>query len=176
MRQKIRKIWNVINSILLGVLILLAVALVGVRLVGLDLYVVLSGSMEPEYKTGSVIYVKETEATELEVGDVITYQIDAETVATHRIIEITEVDGDVAFRTKGDANEMEDATAVLANQVVGTPIFTIPNLGYLVSYIHTASGRYAVIAVGATLLLLMFLPDLIFEEEKKSKNEEVNKE
>ena len=169
MKVKIKKIWNWVNGVLIGLVVLLAIALVGVRLVGLDIYVVLSGSMEPEYQTGSVIYVKDVDPEDLEVRDVITYRLDEDTIATHRIIEITEVDGQLAFRTKGDANDMEDAAAVPASQVVGKPVFTIPYLGYLVEYIHSASGRYATIAVGAALLLMVFLPDILFGEDEKKK-------
>lgn len=165
----LKKIWNWVNGVLIGMVVLLAIALVGVRLIGLDIYVVLSGSMEPEYKTGSVIYVKEIDPEDLKVDDVITFRLDEDTIATHRIIEVTEKDGHTAFRTKGDANDLEDAAAVFASQVVGTPIFTIPYLGYLVTYIHSTSGRYATIAVGATLLLLIFLPDILLGEDEKSK-------
>lgn len=169
MKQTIKKIWNWVNGVLIGLVVLLAVALVGVRLFGLDIYVVLSGSMEPEYQTGSVIYVKETDPAELEVRDVITFRLNGDTIATHRIIEVTEVDGETAFRTKGDANDLEDGTAVPASQVIGTPVFTIPYLGYLVTYIQSPSGRYATIAAGAFLLLMVFLPDVIFGNDKKSK-------
>lgn len=169
MKAKIKKIWNWVNGVLIGLVVLLAIALAGVRLVGWDIYVVLSGSMEPEYRTGSVIYVKEADPEDLGVQDVITFRLDEDTIATHRIIEITEIDGQAAFRTKGDANEREDAAAVPVSQVVGTPVFTIPYLGYLVEYIHSTSGRYATIAMGATLLFLVFLPDILFGEDEKKK-------
>lgn len=169
MSQTIKKIWSGINSVLISLMILLAIALVGVRLVGLEVFVVLSGSMEPAYQTGSVIYVKEVDPEELEIRDVITFQLDEDTIATHRITEITEIDGQTAFRTKGDANDLEDAAAVPASRVVGTPVFTIPYLGYLVEYIHSTSGRYATIAAGATLLLMVFLPDILFGEDEKKK-------
>ena len=53
-----KKAWNIISSILVALVVLLAIALVGVRLFGLQVYTVLSGSMEPTYHTGSLIYVK----------------------------------------------------------------------------------------------------------------------
>lgn len=172
MGQTIKKIWNIVNGVLIGLVILLAIALVGVRLIGLDLYVVLSGSMEPVYKTGSVIYVKDADTAELAEGDVITYQLDGDTVATHRIIGVTEEDGETAYRTKGDANEIEDGPSVKASQVIGTPVFTIPYLGYFVTYLQTASGRYATIAAGAVLLLMVFLPDVIFGSDKEKEAKE----
>lgn len=172
MKKTIKKIWNVISEILVMLGILLAVALVGVRLFGIEPYVVLSGSMEPTYHTGSVIYIKEADASQLEVGDAITFSIDNDTIVTHRIIEVVEENGETAFRTKGDANDTEDGSSVLASQVLGTPIFSIPYLGYLVTYIQSPSGKYAAIAVCALLLLMIFLPDMIFgEEEDEEKSE-----
>ena len=39
----------------------LALLLVGVRLFGMQVFTVLSGSMEPTYQTGSLIYVKDVD-------------------------------------------------------------------------------------------------------------------
>ena len=167
MKKTIRKIWNVITNLLVIFVVFFAILTIGVRLVGLEPYVVLSGSMEPVFQTGSVIYVKDTDAEELQAGDIITFWLNKDTVATHRIIEVTEKNGETAFRTKGDANDVADGSAVYASQVIGTPIFTIPYVGYLMSYIQTTSGRYAVITAGAVLVLLMILPYMIFGKEKK---------
>ena len=76
MSSGVKKVWNFVTTILLVVLIILAVLLVGVRIVGFDVYTVLSGSMEPTYHTGSVIYVKDVDYTELEEGDFITFMLD----------------------------------------------------------------------------------------------------
>ena len=55
--KKLKKIWNIFTTVLTVIAILLAVALVGVRLFGFQVFSVLSGSMEPEYHVGSLIYV-----------------------------------------------------------------------------------------------------------------------
>ena len=169
MKQRIKKIWNFVNGVLIGLIILLAVALVGVRPFGVELYVVLSGSMEPVYPTGSVIYVTETDIDALKVRDVITFRIGEDTTATHRIIEVLEVEGEKAFRTQGDANDVEDGSPILASQVIGSPIFMIPYLGYLVAYMQSTSGHYAMIAVAAFLLLMICLPDMILGEDQIDK-------
>lgn len=85
MGKTIKKIWNIITNIIVVLAVILAVALVGVRLVGLQVFTVLSGSMEPTYHVGSLIYVKDVDYKELEAGDVITFMLDEDTVATHRI-------------------------------------------------------------------------------------------
>lgn len=175
MGQKIKKIWNGLNVILICIIAFLAIALAGVRLIGWDVYVVLSGSMEPAYKTGGIIYLDDVDVNTLEVGDVITYQVSNDTMVTHRIVDVVQEDGQTKYRTKGDANDVEDGSLVPQSQVVGSPVFTIPYLGYLVKFIQSPAGKYVAISFGAAMLLMVFLPDFIFdedEEEPKKKEED----
>ncbi len=134
---------------------------------GLQVFTVLSGSMEPTYHTGSVIYVKEVDYREITEGQVITFLLDEKTVATHRVVEVVpdeETPSVLRYRTKGDANEAIDGGLVHYKNVLGTPVFTIPYLGYLASFIQNPPGSYVAISLGALLLMLVFLPDLLFSE------------
>mgnify|MGYP002733278848 CR=1 FL=1 len=81
MNRKLKKVWNVVTSILVSAAVVLAVLLAGVRLFGLQVFAVLSGSMEPTYHVGALVYVKEADAFELESGDVITFMVDEDTVS-----------------------------------------------------------------------------------------------
>ena len=169
MGKTVKKVWNIITTIIVVLAILLAIAFVGVRLVGLQVYTVLSGSMEPTYHTGSLIYVKKVDYTQLQSGDVITFMLDESTIATHRIVEVVPDENDasvVRYRTKGDANAAEDGSLVHYKNVVGTPVFTIPYLGYVANYIQNPPGMYVAISAGAILNLLVFLPDLFGKEEE----------
>lgn len=175
MNRKIKKIWNGFTTVIVAVVVILAILMVGARAVGLRVFTVLSGSMEPTYHVGALIYVKSVDYTELEAGDVITFMLDENTVATHRITEVVpdEDDPDVLrFRTKGDANDSEDASLVHYKNVIGTPVFTIPCLGYVANYIQNPPGTYIAIAVGAILLLLVFLPDLFSDEASRKESPE----
>lgn len=178
MGHTIKKIWNLMTSILVGLVVLLAIALVGVRLVGLQPFVVLSGSMEPTYHVGSLIYVKEVDYKTLEVGDPITFMVSEDTVATHRIIEVLvdEHDPDtLRYFTKGDANDAPDGSSVHYKNIIGTPVFTIPYMGYVSNYIQTPPGLYVAIAVGALIIMLVFLPDLLEDDEKEEKGKKEEK-
>lgn len=169
------KVWNTVCGILIGILLILAVLLAGVRLVGLRPLTVLSGSMEPTYHVGSLIYVKSVDYKDLKAGDVITFMLDEDTLATHRIVEVVPDEDDPAtlrYRTKGDANEFEDGSLVHYKNVVGTPVFTIPELGYIANYIQNPPGTYIALSAGAVLLLLMFIPDLLAPEEPKKSQAE----
>ena len=174
MKQTVRKVWNIVSTVVLILVALVVFLLFGLRLFGLQGYTVLSGSMEPTYHTGSVIYVKSVDADSLEVGQPITFYLNGKTVATHRIIEVVQENGSVSYRTKGDANDVADGSLVTPKNVIGVPVFSIPCLGYALSYIQSPPGTYVAIAVGAFIVLLVFLPSLIFEDgnDKKTKSKE----
>lgn len=172
MKSRAQKIWDIVSTVLVALVVLFAIALVGVRLFGVQAYAVVSGSMEPVYPTGSLLYVKSVDPKELEVGDAITFLIDDDTAATHRIIEILPDEKDssvLRFRTQGDANDTPDGEPVHSKNIIGKPIFAIPYLGYVAYFIQHPPGMYIALAVGAILLILVFLPDL-FSKEKKSKS------
>ena len=174
MTEIIKKIWRVAGTILVVLIVALAVALVGVRLFGFNTYAVTSGSMEPTYHVGSLIYVKSVDTSELEVGDPITFMLDEDTVATHRIVEIVPDEEDssvIRFRTKGDANDTVDGSLVHYKNVIGKPVFTIPYLGYVADFVQRPPGLYIFIGGAAIILILVFLPDILGdgEEEKDSK-------
>ena len=171
MSKTVKKIWNLFTTVLVAVVVVLALLLVGARLIGLQVFTVLSGSMEPTYHVGSLIYVKDVDPYKLENGDVITFMLDEDTVATHRIVEVVPDETDasvVRYRTKGDANDAEDGSLVHYKNVLGTPVFTIPKLGYVANYIQNPPGSYLAISGGAVLMLLVFLPDLLSSDDEKT--------
>lgn len=161
---------SVLTTVLVVLVVLLAVALVGVRVIGYTPYTILSGSMEPTYHVGSLIYVKEVDPAELEVGDAITFALSEDMIATHRIVEIVPDEDDptvLRFKTKGDANDVEDGSLVHYKNVIGTPEFTIPYLGYVADYIQHPPGTYTAIAAAVIILLLVFVPDMLDDGKKK---------
>lgn len=170
MKTTIKKIGNVVTTVLVVAVVLLAIALAGVRLFGLQVYTVLSGSMEPAYHVGALLYDKKVDPAQLRPGDVITFMLDEETIVTHRIVEVVPDEEDpsvIRFRTKGDANAAEDGSLVHYKNVLGTPVFTIPKLGYFANFVQQPPGLYVAIAFGAVLVLLAFLPDLLGDDKKK---------
>ena len=167
-----KRIWSAFTTVLVVLIVILAILLVGVRVVGLKPFVVLSGSMEPDYPTGSLIYVKSVDPFELEADDVITFMLNENTVATHRVVGIVPDDEDpsvIRFRTKGDANDFEDGTLVHYKNVIGTPVFCIPLLGYVSNYISQPPGLYIAVMGLLIVILLMFVPDILRAADKADK-------
>ena len=164
------KVLNAISTVLVVIVVALAVLLVGFRFIGFDTYVVLSGSMEPAHKTGSLIYVRDVDPMEVEIDDVITFKSGtSETMVTHRVISIEGEGYDKQFITKGDANTEADSQPVPLTNVMGKVAFSIPGLGYVANYIQNPPGLYFAAAAGVILIVLMFLTDALIEDEKKTK-------
>lgn len=161
-----KRLWSIVSTAAVAAVVAFAVLLVGVRLLGIQVFSVISGSMEPEYPAGSLIYVKEVDPSAVKVGDVITYVLPNNTPSTHRVIRIDEENQH--FYTKGDANSVEDAPVHFKN-LIGKPIFRIPLLGFAAYFIQHPPGMYIAIAGGAVLLILVFLPDLLRKEKKQDK-------
>lgn len=166
--KALAKLWNIVSTILVALIVILAILLGGVRLVGLRPFAVLSGSMEPAYHVGSLIYVKACDPADVEVGDPITFVLDEDlNVATHRVIEIDAENQH--FYTKGDANNAPDGAPVYFKNLIGRPVFTIPYLGYFSNWITTPPGMYVAIAAAGVFIILLFLPDVLKKADEADK-------
>jgi signal peptidase I len=120
-----------------------------------QLKTVLSGSMEPGIKTGSIIAVKPGgDMTRFKKGDVITFKADEKTLITHRIIKVEKSGNQVIYNTKGDNNKTPDLEPVLAQNVLAQYTgFTIPYVGYFLSFTQTKKGSSLLLLLPGILLL-----------------------
>ena len=125
--------------------------------------VVLSGSMEPTIKTGSIVIVKPSK--DYKIGEIITFGLmsKTKTPTTHRIFDIKINAGVPVYITKGDANNNPDIKEVLQKDVIGKVLFSIPYLGYAV---ETARKP-----IGFALIILIPAAIIIYEQIKKIKDE-----
>ncbi len=168
MPNGLKRIWNVISWALILCVVVLAILLGGVRLIGFKPYTVISGSMEPTYHVGSLIYVKAQRPESIQVGDPITFILNEDlVVATHRVIQVDLENQH--FYTKGDANDAADGAPVHFNNLIGKPVFTIPKLGYLSTWVTEPPGSYIAACAVVILLLLFFLPELLDKAEAADK-------
>lgn len=144
--QTVKKILRVAVNVLSTVVILFAVfVLLTVLLshgskapsvLGYSAFRVVSGSMEPTLPTDTMIFVHRVEPEDVEVGDVISFissdpSLDGN-VNTHRVVAVTEEDGELAFQTKGDANNMPDVYLTKGSDLIGVLVFSSPVLGKIV--------------------------------------------
>ncbi|MBQ2391710.1 MAG: signal peptidase I [Clostridia bacterium] len=167
----LKKTWNIVSTALVVLIVLCAVFLMGSRLMGYECYTVISGSMEPKYMVGDLIYVKEVDVNSIKTGDDITFILNEDlVVATHQVVRVDAENQ--RFYTKGLANEIEDQDPVHFNNVIGVPQFSIPKLGYVSDFVQNPPGMYITIGVGIVLILLVFLPDMLGKKKEDEENQE----
>ena len=146
------KVIELARSIMAGLSALIILAGVLCSLLNYEPAIVMSGSMEPTYHTGSVVLVDKDKKSDVRVGDAIAFD-NGGTYITHRIINICKE----GFITKGDANESEDPWIVPADDVRGKVVFSIPIIGYLMKL---AAGTTGIILI-ASVVFLMGLSSLL---------------
>ena len=169
-KNKIRFLKNLSTGLVI-VAMIFAFLIAGIRIFGIQVYGVLTGSMEPTYPTGSMIYVKRVDADDLRVNDVITFSLSSNVIATHRIVEIVPDETDptvLRYRTKGDANPEADASLVSANNIIGKVLFGIPQMGYVTSFIQEPPGMYVAILIGLLMIAFVFYTDSLENKWKAS--------
>jgi signal peptidase len=91
--------------------------------------IIASGSMTPTIDVGDIAITVSTDPSKIQIGDIIQYWQNEE-MNMHRIVEIRQTESGEQFITKGDANNVPDSTPVLADQIRGKLIFSIPKLGW----------------------------------------------
>lgn len=162
------KIFNVYRNVLFAVAIIFLIVTCLPMLFGIQPFVVLSGSMEPQIHVGSVCYInKNIESSEVITGDVIAFSID-ETTVVHRIHAVNEETGN--FIMKGDNNESVDLGEVSQDMIIGKAMFSIPYLGYVVKWIQEPKG---IIVAGAAILISIVSSLLYSDSRKTNKKQEV---
>lgn len=141
-------------------------------------FIVLSGSMETQISAGDIVVVKEIDTNELKKGDIIAFK-DGNIVITHRIDEVTEIDGKTQYITKGDNNNTQDIGYVLPEQVEGVFKFKIARLGNIAMFIQTPLGMIVCLSIPIIIIILLQTADSKKEKEelvaklnKQSKMEE----
>ena len=121
---------------------------------GYDVRIVQSGSMEPVISTGSVVVIRAEER--YAVGDIITFTGSSRDglPTTHRIIADTVQNGELAYTTKGDANETADIEPVRLSSILGTVLVSIPYLGYVLDFARQPLGFALLIGIPAALIFI----------------------
>ena len=162
-----KKIWKICSSIVSTTMMIVLVVMVFLvisskasggepQLFGYQFKTVLSGSMEPTFKTGSVIAVEMVEdPSTMKKGDIVTFMEDSNKIVTHRIDEVVQSGGQEFYRTKGDNNKDADSDLVIPSNVVAQYTgVTIPYLGYFLDFAKSPKGTALLLIVPGVLLLL----------------------
>lgn len=172
--QKIKKAISIIVIlILLPILLMSIVILVDSythpnevpSFLGWKPFIVLSGSMETQISAGDIVVVKVIDTNELKKGDIIAFK-DGNIVITHRIDEVTEIDGKKQYITKGDNNNTQDIGYVSPEQIEGVFKFKVSRLGNLAMFIQTPLGMIVCLSIPIIIIILLQTADSKKEKEE----------
>ena len=151
------KLVNVIKAlvnVLMTLILIVGITFIVLYVIGIEPFVVESGSMEPTIHTGSISFVnKHVKYDSIKENDVIAFTLPTGNKATHRVIKIT----DEGFETKGDNNQNSDGISTTRQNYIGKNVFSIPKAGYLIKQTQTAKGKIILITVIVIILLSGFL-------------------
>lgn len=147
------------------------------RLHGQKLFIITSGSMEPNIIPGDAVVIQPIGSDELRVGQMVTFRNtvpvqgpngQVTTYTTHRIIAIKRVDlqdpstgqfitdgtgskrSGWFIQTKGDNNNAPDPNLTPVQEILGQVVQVLPRWGYFFHFAQTRQG-----------LLLLFTPPLL---------------
>lgn len=144
---------------------------------GITPMVVVTESMKPTINGGDMIIDKKVNPEDVQVGDIISFfdptRKDHDIVVTHRVKAVNRENGNITFRTKGDANSIVDPVEIPASELVGVYQKTIPVLGPVVLFMKTPIG----VLVSVILPILAILTyDLIRRKKEEERVKQMEKE
>lgn len=148
---RLRKAASIAVLVVLGGVLAASVPYHVPQVVGADeAYVVRSGSMEPAYEVGDVVFVERVDPETVQVGDVVTFRTRS-VLVTHRVVEVR--DGP-AFVVKGDANHHPDPVPVGADALVGVVVGEMPHYGKLALFAKSRLGAVLLFVVPGVAILV----------------------
>lgn len=157
---------------------------------GYTLFRITTGSMEPTYPVDTLILVKKTDPSRIQTGDVISFYssdpaLDG-AVNTHRVTGVRTDGTHWSYKTKGDANNVEDAYGTSETALIGKVTGSSLLLGKLARLIVNPLLFIPVILiplvamlVGNTIKTVKLAKQIAEDEEKKAIEEalqEIRKE
>lgn len=184
---------NIINGVSViiiaaAVLVLLTVVLTKSgdvpNILGYSVFRVMTGSMEPAIETDSLIVVKRVEASEIKIGDVISFfsqdPAHGGAVNTHRVTAIEQNGEEWNFVTKGDANQLEDKYVASSKDLIGKVVYVSHVMGIIVHLLSNPLIFIPVIVLPMFVILVYNLActirvtrNIVKEEEEAAVREAV---
>ena len=119
---------NAISTFIVVVILSLLIGLISCRF-EYGVLVIGSNSMQGSIDIGDAVIYKQYHNELLEEGDVIIFNKD-DLKVVHRVVGIEDINGEIRYYTKGDANDRMDDWYVLSENIVGKSLFKIKYIGY----------------------------------------------
>ena len=153
------RICSTLAALLMIGLLACALPLTVPKLLGYQIYSVLTFSMTPALPVGCAVYVKACDPAALQAGDIVTYSLGTGSTVTetHRVVS-NDVNS-AKLVTKGDANAQADVYPVGYDRVIGRVEYSIPYWGRMATALRQPSGIAICAAIFALALVLWTVAD-----------------
>ena len=150
--------------------------------------VVISGSMEPTIHKGDLLFVMGKDAENIKNGtaedkdgDIIVFNAQwigaPQEPIVHRVIDKYQIGDTWYFRTKGDANSLEDAAPVSESNVIGVVVGGIPYIGWIKIFLTESGLLIPLLIIISALLIISIVRDILKgEDEEQDKDNKENKQ
>lgn len=160
---------KVLKNVFLLICLLFVILFIFARSLGFKPMIVVSGSMEPTIPTGSLVISNPNyEYEDVKIGDIVIFENSSMDVI-HRVVE--KADDNSGYITKGDNNDIIDGVTVTENTLKGSLLFSIPYVGYLISFINNGYVKIIICFIILYLFIDTFMSIFIKDEnDKENKN------
>lgn len=130
-------------------------------------------SMEPAINPGGMVVTRPVGMGDIKVGDTILFtepHIEKEARICHRVIDIKQIDSQLFFQTKGDANEYPDPDLVSPQNFIGKTIFYVPRVGNIayLSHLHATPITFMGKKISVALLVILAIGLTVIGTELKN--------
>ena len=201
LRRALRITKGVLYGILIAFLAFLAAVSISAsrnggtpRFLGVSLFTVDAGSMEPTIPRGSLIFTSVVPAEDIKPNDTITFftaatpsdpgpfggmveQVQTSGWITHRVVEVIHTNNLYSYVTKGDANVDNDPDEVPYPNVHGVVFLSLPLLGYLIGFLRPPGYGFLLVVIPAVLILFIEIQRLVrLGRESRSKKKKGKRE
>lgn len=152
-----RRVFRWMFRAAVAVVLLLIMTVYVPPLFGLQVYEVGSGSMEPELKTGALVFVRQGQF--IQEGDIIAFQLKGQACCVHRCIAVGE---DGTYVTKGDNNDEPDVRPVSQEEIIGKAVWSVPYMAYVTAFFRTGPGIGLMAGIFMGAMILELIPERYF--------------
>ena len=177
-----------IAKVVLFIITILLLVVIGVQrfsnnnlsIGGFRVFMIVSESMKGEYEIGNILIEKSVPASDINIGDNITYLSESEgakgITITHKVIKKEEREGTTYFVTKGIANAIEDPE-ITYDQVYGKVIYKTILLSFL-GKLMSKPGSYYLLFILVGFIVSIEIVSSMFksDDEEEEGNERREKE
>ena len=144
------------------------IAVIVLFLLGFNVVIVLTDSMEPAVPRGSLSVTAPTWIIKPSYGDIVLYKArfgKGEWLIMHRIVNAS----GSTYYTKGDNREFRDPWTVPKENIVGVHMFSVPILGYLFLLLKIFIILMVVFTLAYWFLSLLFIKALSLSADEDVK-------